>query len=108
MPTRVPRVRHATYSEPSPIVEGVPMRTKNHLPLLALPICMLALIVTSCTSAPQSGTEATPPPKTSTVGTTATAEKPHVALIMKSLANEFFQTMQKGAEAHQKAHSTDY
>lgn len=34
--------------------------------------------------------------------------KPVVALVMKSLANEFFQTMQKGAEAHQKEHASEY
>jgi ribose transport system substrate-binding protein len=33
---------------------------------------------------------------------------PRIALVMKSLANEFFLTMQKGAEAHQKAHEKDY
>jgi ribose transport system substrate-binding protein len=31
-----------------------------------------------------------------------------VALIMKSLANEFFSTMAKGAEAHQAAHAEEY
>ena len=31
--------------------------------------------------------------------------KPRVALVMKSLANEFFQTMQDGAKADQKAHA---
>jgi ribose transport system substrate-binding protein len=36
------------------------------------------------------------------------ADKPRVALVMKSLANEFFQTMQEGARAHQKAHAADY
>jgi ribose transport system substrate-binding protein len=36
------------------------------------------------------------------------AEKPRVALVMKSLANEFFQTMQEGAKAHQKAHAGEY
>jgi len=35
-------------------------------------------------------------------------KKPRVALIMKSLANEFFMTMEKGAEAHQKAHADQY
>jgi len=35
-------------------------------------------------------------------------EKPKVALVMKSLANEFFQTMEDGAKAHQKAHSGEY
>jgi ribose transport system substrate-binding protein len=34
--------------------------------------------------------------------------KPRVALVMKSLANEFFQTMQDGAKADQKAHSSEY
>tara|TARA_R110002095_G_scaffold57178_1_gene48956 strand:+ start:12108 stop:13049 length:942 start_codon:yes stop_codon:yes gene_type:complete len=35
-------------------------------------------------------------------------KKPKIALIMKSLANDFFSTMAKGAEAHQKANSDDY
>lgn len=34
--------------------------------------------------------------------------KPKVALIMKSLANEFFQTMEQGARTHQAAHAADY
>ena len=34
--------------------------------------------------------------------------KPRVALIMKSLANEFFLTMAEGAKKHQAAHATDY
>jgi ribose transport system substrate-binding protein len=34
--------------------------------------------------------------------------KPKVALVMKSLANEFFQTMAEGAKKHQAAHSGDY
>jgi ribose transport system substrate-binding protein len=36
------------------------------------------------------------------------AGAPRVALIMKSLANEFFQTMQDGAKAHQKDHAAEY
>jgi ribose transport system substrate-binding protein len=36
------------------------------------------------------------------------AAKPKVALVMKSLANEFFQTMQAGAKEHQKAHAGQY
>lgn len=35
-------------------------------------------------------------------------EKPKVALVMKSLANEFFRTMEDGAKAHQKAHANQY
>ena len=34
--------------------------------------------------------------------------QPKVALVMKSLANEFFQTMEEGAKAHQAAHATEY
>jgi len=35
-------------------------------------------------------------------------EKPRIALIMKSLANEFFSTMAKGAESHQSEHADEY
>ncbi len=35
-------------------------------------------------------------------------DKPRIALIMKSLANEFFSTMAKGAERHQIAHADQY
>jgi len=41
-------------------------------------------------------------------GTSPTPQKPKVALVMKSLANEFFQTMQKGAEAHQSSNGSAY
>lgn len=53
--------------------------------LLTLSILVLA----ACSPAPDTG-------------------KPQVALIMKSLANEFFATMAKGAEAHHAAHDADY
>ncbi|MFQ6035914.1 MAG: sugar ABC transporter substrate-binding protein [Sedimentisphaerales bacterium] len=36
------------------------------------------------------------------------ADKPRVALIMKSLANEFFKTMEEGARAHHKEHAEEY
>ena len=42
------------------------------------------------------------------VSGTLAAEKPKVALIMKSLANEFFLTMENGARDHQKQHATEY
>ncbi|WIE48064.1 sugar ABC transporter substrate-binding protein [Pseudomonas sp. GM17] len=35
-------------------------------------------------------------------------EKPKVALVMKSLANEFFLTMEDGAKAYQKDHAADF
>ncbi|HUS92680.1 MAG TPA: sugar ABC transporter substrate-binding protein [Phycisphaerae bacterium] len=34
--------------------------------------------------------------------------RPRVALVMKSLANEFFKTMEDGARAHQQAHAGQY
>jgi ribose transport system substrate-binding protein len=36
------------------------------------------------------------------------ATKPRIALVMKSLANEFFLTMENGAKDHQRAHAEDY
>jgi ribose transport system substrate-binding protein len=36
------------------------------------------------------------------------SDRPRIALVMKSLANEFFKTMEDGARAHQKAHSAEY
>jgi ribose transport system substrate-binding protein len=36
------------------------------------------------------------------------ASKPRVALIMKSLANEFFQTMEKGARDYQAEHASEF
>ncbi len=38
----------------------------------------------------------------------ADTSKPRVALIMKSLANEFFQTMEKGARDYQAKHSDEF
>jgi ribose transport system substrate-binding protein len=38
----------------------------------------------------------------------ASQEKPRIALIMKSLANEFFQTMENGAKAHQRENASEY
>ena len=36
------------------------------------------------------------------------SDKPRIALVMKSLANEFFKTMEEGAKSHHKEHSQDY
>ena len=35
-------------------------------------------------------------------------DKPTVALVMKSLANEFFKTMEEGAKAHHEQHKDEY
>lgn len=46
--------------------------------------------------------------KTGAPAASAAPGKYRVALIMKSLANEFFKTMEKGARDHQAAHSSEY
>lgn len=40
--------------------------------------------------------------------TAQAADKPRVALVMKSLANEFFQTMETGARDYQAQHTADF
>ena len=57
--------------------------------LKVIVVVIVALLMASCTTSNQSA-------------------KPRVALVMKSLANEFFKTMQDGAAAHQQAHAADY
>lgn len=47
-------------------------------------------------------------PETTGPAQPATQGKPRIALVMKSLANEFFLTMENGAKAHQKAHADQY
>ncbi|HET6568864.1 MAG TPA: sugar ABC transporter substrate-binding protein [Rhodothermales bacterium] len=69
------------------------MRTRSCLtPLYALLIA--ALTFAGCKQSPDPGPDAD--------------NKPRVALIMKSLANEFFVTMAEGAKAHQAAHADQY
>lgn len=54
------------------------------------------------------GLAACKPADSSSPSTQNAAGKPRVALVMKSLANEFFQTMAEGAKKHQAAHAADY
>jgi ribose transport system substrate-binding protein len=46
--------------------------------------------------------------ETAPSGSAKAEGKPRIALVMKSLANEFFKTMADGAEAHQKANPGQY
>jgi ribose transport system substrate-binding protein len=62
----------------------------------------LALVLASAAGCDRSGSSSP-----AAGGSSGTA-KPRVALVMKSLANEFFKTMQDGAEAHHAAHAGDY
>src|SRR5271157_2848542 len=53
---------------------------------------------------PEGGTT----PASTASKTKSESEKPRIALIMKSLANELFKTMAKGARKHQGEHSSEY
>ncbi len=69
------------------------MKTLLHSCLVAAPLALASLLFLGCKPA------STP---------SASAAKPRIALVMKSLANEFFLTMENGAKAHQKAHADQY
>ena len=63
------------------------------LGLVAMATCLLAIVGCSSEESDEGRTD---------------AAKPKVALIMKSLANEFFVTMAAAAEAHQEQHQDEY
>ena len=67
--------------------------------ILALVALAAILAGTSCKPA---GDSANPP------ATASSGQHPKVALIMKSLANNFFATMADGARRHQAEHAADY
>lgn len=67
---------------------------------------LLALLVGSTLGCGGGAPEAAPGPASSASKTKS--EKPLIALIMKSLANEFFKTMAEGARKHQGEHSSEY
>lgn len=61
-------------------------------------VCLTALLI-GCAPRPNAS---------ETTEAESNPSKPRVALIMKSLANEFFSTMAKGAERHQSEHADEY
>ncbi len=63
-------------------------------------LALLTVLISGCGS--QSDVTVTAAPATPASG------KPRVALVMKSLANEFFAGMADGAKQHQAAHAGDY
>ena len=70
---------------------------KKIQPLVATAMCILFMALFAAGCGQKESPSAAPAPK-----------KPRIALIMKSLANEFFMTMEKGAREHQKAHAGQY
>jgi ribose transport system substrate-binding protein len=71
-------------------------------PVVSWPIVLLGLALAGCGGG---APEASPGPAPSSKPSTG---KPRVALVMKSLANEFFKTMADGAEKHQREHADAY
>jgi ribose transport system substrate-binding protein len=67
--------------------------TKYVIPVLIL--CIQAALITGCS-------------KSENQPGTAASTKPKIALVMKSLANEFFNTMADGAKKHQGANAASY
>lgn len=67
----------------------------------------LAAVVLAAGCTPQSSPNPAPS-AAAPVATVTTVGKPTIALVMKSLANEFFKTMEDGATKHQKAHADQY
>ena len=66
------------------------------------------LLVTGCTQTAQNATSPTPDPMTDTAIAKAGARRPQIALVMKSLANEFFKTMEEGAKKHEQINEDKY
>ncbi|HZW32262.1 MAG TPA: sugar ABC transporter substrate-binding protein [Isosphaeraceae bacterium] len=68
----------------------------------AWPFLVLALTLAGCGGGKDGGGGSSYPKLA------ATASKPRIALLMKSLANEFFATMAEGARRHQAGHAEVY
>src|SRR5690242_14894079 len=66
----------------------------------------LVLLLSGCSG----GSTSSSSNRTDTAGASSQAPSSHprIALIMKSLANEFFLTMENGARKHQQAHAQEY
>tara|TARA_Y100001934_G_scaffold283883_1_gene408873 strand:+ start:10232 stop:11230 length:999 start_codon:yes stop_codon:yes gene_type:complete len=76
---------------------------KRHLTSIFVGLCAAtSIFITGC--GPKDSTDAVGP----SPSTPPQPDKPEIALIMKSLANEFFKTMADGAEAHQTKNSDKY
>lgn len=76
----------------------------NRRHLIALSMLVASSLLVGCNNEkPSNEKEAVGAPAKKPSG-----EKPKIALIMKSLANEFFQNMQKGAEAHHAKNPDSY
>jgi ribose transport system substrate-binding protein len=78
---------------------------KIHFRLVALGILAL---VGGCSDRSGGGAAVSEVPSKDAPAANEQGTKPRIALVMKSLANEFFSTMAKGAEQHQAANPGQY
>src|SRR6478736_4510922 len=72
------------------------MNTRSSLLAITASALLALLLHSSCSPADNKS------------GSKATGGKPKVALVMKSLANEFFSTMADGAKKHHEANAANY
>ena len=79
------------------VAEGPASTVSRRSALLAV---ALLGVTAGCADSEKAGSDVATVP---TAGGTPSPEKPRIALIMKSLANEFFSTMSKGAEGYAAA-----
>ncbi|MEZ6059656.1 MAG: sugar ABC transporter substrate-binding protein [Planctomycetaceae bacterium] len=70
----------------------------NRLSVVTLTLAVSVLSIAGCGEGEKTGDSVS----------AGSSSKPRIALVMKSLANEFFSTMAKGAEDHQAAHADNY
>jgi ribose transport system substrate-binding protein len=70
--------------------------------VVSRPILFLGVVLAGCGGGSPDSTPGQSPAPASLTG------KPRVALVMKSLANEFFATMAEGARKHQREHPHEY
>lgn len=74
-----------------------------------LSLCYLAFLLGTMLGGCNSNRDSAATSKSASNGTESrSSSKPKIALVMKSLANEFFSTMADGAKKHQAAHADDY
>ncbi len=70
-----------------------------------IPMCLGLWLLAGCGPGPA---ESSTGPGSTAAPAPGGSSRPRIALVMKSLANEFFLTMENGARAHQKSHAADY
>jgi ribose transport system substrate-binding protein len=74
----------------------------------SLVLAAALLLVAGCNQPPQSATSPTTGTLSDAAVAKAGANRPQIALVMKSLANEFFKTMEEGAKKHEQINEDKY